>query len=88
MNIQTVCTAAAAAAAVLFFAVLLFRPIRLLFKLALNTVLGFASIAVFNLAGSLIGVSLGLNWLNALVIGLFGLPGAALLLVMKWLALA
>ena len=35
--------------------------------------------------GSAIGITLGLNWINALVIGVAGFPGLVLLLLIKYL---
>ncbi len=60
-------------------------PLRWAAKLLLNTVLGFAGVFIFNLLGTYTGVTLGLNLLNALIIGVLGLPGLALLLFLKWL---
>jgi len=34
---------------------------------------------------SAIGITLGLNWINALVIGVTGFPGLVLLLLIKYL---
>jgi hypothetical protein len=41
--------------------------------------MGFAALFVFNAAGGSLGLSVGLNIVNAGVIGLLGLPGFALL---------
>jgi len=53
----------------------------------LNIALGFISLIIINILGSFIGISIGINWLNALVVGIFGVPGAALLLILQWLLL-
>ena len=60
-------------------------PLKLAGKLLVNTLLGFAVLIIVNFLGSFIGISLGVNWINAVVIGLLGLPGVALLLVLQWL---
>jgi inhibitor of the pro-sigma K processing machinery len=60
-------------------------PIRILFKLALNTILGFFALILINFFGSMIGVTIGVNLVNALVIGCLGVPGVGLLLLLKWL---
>ena len=54
------------------------KPIRLLFKLLVNTVFGFIGLAVVNFLGGFFGVTLGVNLLNALVVGILGVPGVAL----------
>ena len=64
---------------------LLFKPIRWIFKLLINTAIGFVALWVLNFFGDFIGISLGLNWINSLVVGVFGLPGVVLLLLLKYL---
>ena len=61
------------------------RPIRWILKLLLNTAIGFAALFLLNFFGSAIGITLGLNWINALVIGVAGFPGLVLLLLIKYL---
>ena len=62
-------------------------PIRWFFKLLINTVLGFVGLLLFNMLSQWLGlnIGLGLNPLNAVVIGILGLPGFALLLLLQWL---
>jgi inhibitor of the pro-sigma K processing machinery len=60
-------------------------PLKLLFKLVFSTLLGFLALFLVNLTSAYTGLSLGLNLLNALVIGILGLPGLVLLLLLKWL---
>ena len=68
------------------FLIRLFRkPIRWILKLLLNTAIGFAALFLLNFFGSAIGITLGLNWINALVIGVAGFPGLVLLLLIKYL---
>jgi len=72
--------------AVLIAAMKLFSaPVRWILKLGLNIVFGFAGLFVFNLVGAGFGLSLGINWLNALILGILGLPGFALLLILQLL---
>ncbi len=63
---------------------LLRRPVACLLRLAFRSGVGLAILAVFSQAGHLIGVSLGVNPLNALVLGALGVPGFGLLLMMQW----
>ncbi len=64
-----------------------FTPIKWGLKLLLNTVLGLGLLAVFNFFGKLIGVTLGVNLINALVVGIFGPVGLVLLLILRWLTI-
>ena len=59
-------------------------PVKWIFKLLLNTVLGFAGLFLVNWLGSYIGISLGINVVNAVVVGTFGIPGLILLLLLRW----
>ena len=63
---------------------LLRRPLLRLWQFGLRSAGGLAALAVFSRIGQLLGISLGVNWLNALVLGLLGLPGFGLLLLLHW----
>ena len=58
-------------------------PLRLALKVLFNTLLGFAALLCVNLCAPLTGFSLGLNLFNALLIGILGLPGLALLVLLR-----
>lgn len=60
------------------------RPLLGLGKLGARTALGLGALALFSRAGSLIGVTLGVNLFNALALGLLGVPGFGLLLLLNW----
>lgn len=76
---------------VLLFVFVVFKlfslPIRWIFKLLINTAAGFVFLFLFNYIGAFIGLSLGVNILNALFIGILGIPGLILLLLAKWIFL-
>ncbi len=72
---------------VLLAIVLFSRPLRFVLKLVINTILGFVALFLINRFGAEIGVTIGMNWTNALVVGVLGVPGVALLFVLKWLML-
>lgn len=71
-----------------FFIIALIRvfstPLRIALKLLVNTLLGFLALWAANLTAGFTGITLGLNLLNALVIGILGLPGFVLLLLTQW----
>lgn len=59
-------------------------PLKLALKVLLNSALGFGAVWLLNLTTAVTGLSLGLNWFNALLIGILGLPGFGLLLLVQW----
>ena len=58
-------------------------PLKLAGKLLVNTLLGFALLGLLNVLGVLARLSLGLNLFNALVIAILGVPGLALLILLR-----
>ena len=64
---------------------LLKKPLAWIWKFVLHAVMGYAFLFLFNFVGAWAGVSLGLNWLNAAVAGVLGVPGVILLLLIKYL---
>lgn len=60
-------------------------PIRLLFKFLINTVVGFLALLAVNWLGGFVGIAIAVNWVNAAVVGILGVPGVALLLLLRWL---
>lgn len=57
-------------------------PIKLILKLILNSVMGAAAILLINVLAAGFDVMIPLNMLNALTVGLLGIPGAVLLLIL------
>ena len=66
---------------------LITAPIRLGYKLLINLASGYAPLFLFNLFSGLTGFVLDLNLITAAILGLFGLPGLALLLVVRLILL-
>ena len=64
---------------------LLAKPIRFFFKLLINTALGFVLLWLINFFGGEYGILLELSWMNALLVGLLGIPGVLLLLAIHFL---
>ena len=71
-----------------FFLIALLRvfrsPLKLAVKLIANTLLGIAALWLVNLTAAFTGITLGLNLLNALIVGILGVPGFVLLLLLQW----
>ena len=63
---------------------LLHRPLGHLLRLAARSAVGLAVLALFSPVGHLIGVNLGVNLVNALILGALGAPGFGLLLMLQW----
>ena len=59
-------------------------PLKLALKVAFISALGFGALWLLNLTTSVTGLSLGLSWFNAIVIGILGVPGFGLLLLVQW----
>lgn len=78
-------TAWSAAGVLLCMALLLFhRPLLRLARLALRSSAGLVALALFAQVGRFVGINLGVNLVNALVLGLLGAPGFGLLLMLQW----
>ena len=75
---------AAAVLLICFALLVLLRPLLALLRLALRSSLGLALLALLSPIGPLVGVRLGVNLVNALVLGLLGAPGFGLLLMLQW----
>ena len=63
---------------------LLLAGLGQLLRLAVRSSVGLAVLALFSQVSPLIGVSLGVNPINALVLGVLGAPGFGLLLMLQW----
>ena len=75
----------AAGAVVLAAMVLLRRPAGVLLRLLGRSALGLGVLAELEAAGLLSSFGLGVNLVNALTLGLLGVPGFGLLLMGRWL---
>ena len=82
---ETIAIILIAVIAVVLILKLLTAPIRFAAKMLINALVGFVVLFLLNFVGGIVGVSLGINWFNALVVGIFGAPGVVLLLLLKYL---
>ena len=64
---------------------LLKKPLAWILKFLLHAAMGYAFLFLFNFVGAWLDVSLGLNWINAAVAGVLGVPCVVLLLLIKYL---
>ena len=68
---------------VYIFGKLLIVPAKILGRLILNSVLGGLFIIFVNLCGTNFGIFIPLNIINAIIVGILGIPGAALLFIVS-----
>ena len=54
-------------------------------RVTLRTGVGLGALALFSGIGESIGVHLGVNLVNGLLLGVLGVPGFGLLLMLNWL---
>ena len=60
------------------------KPVKSLFRFIINSIMGAGAIIVSNFLLEGVGISLGVNIMNAFIVGILGLPGlGALILINK-----
>ena len=69
----------------LLFFRLITKPLQWAGKLFLHAISGFVALFILNFFGSIVGLTLELNWLNAIIAGVFGMPGVVVLLLLTHL---
>ncbi|MEG6584223.1 pro-sigmaK processing inhibitor BofA family protein [Dendrosporobacter sp. 1207_IL3150] len=58
-------------------------PLKLIFRLIYNGIIGGIMLWVVNLIGGYVGFTIGINVITALVAGFLGIPGVILLILFK-----
>lgn len=71
--------------AVLLVGKIFIVPLKVVFKLILNSILGGVLIWVINIIGNTWGFHIGLNIITAVFVGLLGIPGSIVLILLKLL---
>lgn len=66
---------------------LLLVPLKMLLKFILNGIIGGIVLWVLDLIGGLIGVTVAINPLTALLVGFLGIPGVILVLLLQFILL-
>ena len=64
---------------------LISAPLKLIFKILLNALMGLITLFLFNIIGSFVGFTIDINFISALIAGIFGFPGVVVLAVLKLL---
>ena len=60
---------------------LLLLPMKILWKLALNSLSGFVCLWLLNLLSGITGIVFEINFFTALLVGFLGIPGIVLLVL-------
>lgn len=66
---------------------LLLVPLKLILRFFINAILGGIALWLLNLAGGLIGVTVAINPVTALIVGFLGIPGLLLILLLQFIIL-
>lgn len=75
-----------ACVSVLFiFGKILVLPMKKILKLLMNSVLGGILIYIINMFGANFNFHIGLNLGTSIFVGIFGVPGAILLVILKFM---
>mgnify|MGYP001623554913 CR=1 FL=1 len=83
MDVNIIITVAICIIFLLIFGKIFLLPVKKIFKLVINTGLGALAIFIINTIGTSFGFHIGLNIINALIVGILGIPGAVLLILLK-----
>ncbi|HHT86715.1 MAG TPA: pro-sigmaK processing inhibitor BofA [Clostridiales bacterium] len=80
-NLISLLTFAAAVFAVwLVFKIFSF-PIKIFFRMLINAIIGAVILLAFNFFGNIIGFTIPITWLTALIAGVFGIPGVGAIII-------
>ena len=66
---------------------LLLVPLKFLLRFLISGIIGGVALWILNLVGGLIGVTIAINPITALTIGLLGIPGLLLILLLQFIIL-
>ena len=64
---------------------LLFSQVKLIWKIAVNSLSGFVCLWLLNLASGITGIVFEINFITTLLVGFLGIPGIILLLIGQFL---
>ena len=85
MDNNAIITFLACVAALFLFGRALVVPIKTILKLVINSILGAVLIYIINLIGTSFNFHIGINIITALVVGILGVPGAGLLVILRFI---
>lgn len=65
----------------IFLGKILLIPMKTIWKLVTNGIIGGITLVLFNLLGGILGLSIEISPLKAILVGIFGLPAVILFLI-------
>ena len=83
MDSKVILTFIACIAIILVFGKRFLFPLKKIIKLICNSMIGLLIIFIINLVGKSFELHIGLNIINAIIVGLLGIPGAGLLIILQ-----
>lgn len=60
-------------------------PLKLIVKILIHAALGYVALFIFNFIGAWFGITIPITLLSAVVAGVFGVPGVAVLLILQFI---
>ncbi len=70
--------------AVYIIGMLLVLPIKIIVRLVINGIVGAVALFILNIFGGMMGLTIGINPVTALVAGFLGIPGILLLVFLQY----
>lgn len=64
---------------------LLLVPIKIIWRLAINALVGGVALFLLNIIGGFIGLHIQINIITALITGIFGVPGIVMILILQYI---
>lgn len=83
LEINNIITFVACIVFLFIFGKIFIIPLKNIFKLVLNSVLGGILIFIINAIGANFRFHIGLNIITSIFVGLLGIPGAGLLIILQ-----
>ena len=83
LDFNTILTFVACIIFLFIFGKIFILPLKSILKLVFNSILGGIGIYIINLVGTSFGFHIGLNIGTAILVGILGIPGVALLVVLE-----
>lgn len=59
------------------------KVLKIFWKLFVNALIGAAILLIINFFGTVIGISISISFLSALIVGILGVPGVIILLLLQ-----
>lgn len=85
MDFNNIITYIACIAFLFIFGRIFIVPIKIIFKLIINSILGGLIIFIINFIGSFLNFHIGLNLITSIFVGILGIPGAIVIVILKLL---